>query len=160
MGSIITMRLVFLLATNIISARGGYFISMPCGMITQMGGDSSVYPNCATDPNGYTAVEATNTAIQGAAAGLNITFGGSGFTAIFMHAVGVEIYLHLTPAEGERLRKVSYDRQLERGFSHPGSSGLTSDRLGDAKRYNPSTEEGQSGPKSVDGRTSSDIVGA
>ena len=54
-----------------------------------------------------------------------------------MHAVGVEIYLSLTPAEGERLRKVSWERQVERGLSHAGSSGLTVDRLGDAEKWTP-----------------------
>lgn len=43
--------------------------------------------------------------------------------------------LHLTPREAERLRKVSYSRQLEAGMNHPGSAGLTADRLGDAEKW-------------------------
>lgn len=49
----------------------------------------------------------------------------------------MEIYLALTPREGERLRNVSYQRQLEAGFSHPGSSGLTADRWGDSEPWRP-----------------------
>ena len=32
--------------------------------------------------------------------------------------------LHLTPKESERLRQVSYQRQLEAGFRNPGHAGL------------------------------------
>jgi hypothetical protein len=32
--------------------------------------------------------------------------------------------LHLTPRESERLRQVSYDRQVEAGFKNPGHAGL------------------------------------
>lgn len=45
--------------------------------------------------------------------------------------ISVEVYIHLTPGENERLRKVSYERQLERGYKRPGSRGTTSDHLGD-----------------------------
>ncbi|EMT74122.1 hypothetical protein FOC4_g10002598 [Fusarium odoratissimum] len=48
--------------------------------------------------------------------------------------------LHLTPAETERLRRISFQRQQERGFKNPGSSGLTSDRLGDAETWRPGTD--------------------
>lgn len=43
--------------------------------------------------------------------------------------------LHLTPREAERLRQVSYTRQLEAGMQNPGSAGLTADRFGDAKPW-------------------------
>ena len=49
--------------------------------------------------------------------------------------------MHLTPAEAERLRKVSYERQLAAGMRHPGSAGLTADRLGDAEAWRPPTAE-------------------
>jgi len=65
--------------------------------------------------------------------------------AIFLHDVGVEIYLNLTPAEGERLREVSYERQLEAGFEHPGSVGLTVDRWGDAKAWVPERKRLEAG---------------
>jgi hypothetical protein len=61
--------------------------------------------------------------------------------SLIIHFVGVEIYLHMTPAETTRLRVVSYEKQLEAGFAHPGSSGLTSDRWGDAVWTPPVHEE-------------------
>lgn len=56
---------------------------------------------------------------------------------IVVHIIGVEIYLAMTPRESERLRRVSYEKQLEAGFANPGSAGLTSDRWGDAERWTP-----------------------
>lgn len=55
--------------------------------------------------------------------------------ALMLHAIGIEIYLRLTPRETERLREVSYQRQLEAGMRRPGSAGLTADRLGDAEKW-------------------------
>ena len=43
----------------------------------------------------------------------------------------------MTPAESDRLRQVSYERQLERGFKNPGAAGLTAERFGDANPYQP-----------------------
>jgi hypothetical protein len=40
--------------------------------------------------------------------------------------------LKLTPRETERLRKVSYGKQLEAGMKNPGSAGITIERFGDA----------------------------
>ena len=134
------MRIIMILSAMIISRIGNYYIAMPCKQIASMGGDPTIYPNCAADPNGQTAVVAnivTPTGVEQVAASLQTSFGMAGWLAFLMHAVGVEIYLALTPAEGERLRQVSYERQLERGFSNPGSAGLTADRLGDAEKWRP-----------------------
>ncbi|CEH13704.1 hypothetical protein CBOM_01606 [Ceraceosorus bombacis] len=73
---------------------------------------------------------------QGAA--LGVSFGTAMWLAIFLHLVGVEIYLNLTPAETHRLRQVSYQKQLEAGLPNPGSAGLTSDRWGDSLPWAPS----------------------
>lgn len=41
----------------------------------------------------------------------------------------------MTPAETARLRQVSYERQLARGFKRPGYAGLVAERFGDAGPY-------------------------
>lgn len=46
----------------------------------------------------------------------------------------------LTPAEHERLRNVSYQRQLEAGMKNPGRAGLTVDRFGDAEKWIPASQ--------------------
>ena len=70
-------------------------------------------------------------------ASLRISFGIALWLALILHLVGVEIYLALTLRESNRLRQVSYKRQLEKGFSNPGSAGLTADRFGDAEPWRP-----------------------
>lgn len=149
-GSIITLRFIMVISATIISSIGDYYISMPCQQIEYMGGDASTYAACREHPNGQTAVLANFTAkVEQVAASMQTSFGMAGWLAFLLHAVGVEIYLRLTPAEGERLRLVSYERQLEKGLSHPGSSGLTVDRLGDAERWTPPTAESRDGGKKV-----------
>lgn len=138
-GSIITLRFVQILGALIVSQLGGFFVQMECGQINSMGGDATYYPNCAVGgDSAHTAVEAdfeTQLGVEEVAASLQLVFGQAGLIALVIHAVLVEVYFHLTPKVNERLRKVSYERQLERGHKHPGSSGLTSDRLGDAPWY-------------------------
>jgi hypothetical protein len=57
--------------------------------------------------------------------------------SLFLHMVGVEVYLALTSAESERLKIVSYEKQLEAGFENPGNAGLTAERWGDATAWAP-----------------------
>jgi hypothetical protein len=70
-----------------------------------------------------------------AKASLTLTFGMAWWMAIFLHLIGVEIYLRLTPVEQERLRQISYEKQLKAGLKNPGSAGLTVDRWGDAEGW-------------------------
>lgn len=43
------------------------------------------------------------------------------------------LQIHFTPGESERLRQVFYERQLARGLSRPGSSGIEGDILSKKK---------------------------
>lgn len=144
-GSIITLRLIMIISAQILSRIGTYYRVMDCGEIGFLLEDElqfrTDYPHCFI-PNGTTAglaiVHLKFDNLPGIATALGMTFGTSGLLALFIHAVGVEFYLRLTPRESERLRQVSYERQLEAGFNHPGSSGLTVDRWGDADAWKPS----------------------
>lgn len=49
--------------------------------------------------------------------------------------------LRLTPKESNRLRQVSYERQLERGMSRPGYAGLVPERFGDAEPFQPASRK-------------------
>ena len=71
-------------------------------------------------------------------ASIRLNFGMALWLALFLHLVGVEIYLNLTPREADRLREVSYKRQREAGFERPGSAGLVVERWGDANEWEPS----------------------
>lgn len=134
-----------------------------CAKIAHTIGDNmdlvSAYPACASYADGsnldqVSAVFADMDGMSAANAGaaLDLNFGMALWLAFAIHAIGVEVYvshhacdchvrtlictqLQLTPREAERLRQVSYTRQLEAGMHHPGSAGLTADRLGDAKPW-------------------------
>ncbi|EUC45625.1 hypothetical protein COCMIDRAFT_94973 [Bipolaris oryzae ATCC 44560] len=146
-GCIITTRIIMIISAQIIK-NSGYYTVWPCVKIAATIEDDidlvTSYPACSafangSNPDAVSAVAATigsgDRANTGAA--LNIAFGMAVWVAFALHAIGVEIYLHLTPREAQRLRQVSYQKQLEAGMRNPGSAGLTSDRLGDAERWTP-----------------------
>ena len=150
LGTIITLRLIMIISALVISKINSYSAIQTCGSVDFVlvpSGRSAamLYPACinATDD---TEVIVRANMIQplgphSVGAALDLSFGMAMWLAIILHLVGVEIYLGLTPRESERLRRVSYERQLEAGFSHPGSSGLTSDRWGDADEWKPAKSE-------------------
>jgi len=147
LGTIITTRLIMILSALIISKIGTYYSTMTCAEIGSIYGSvvplRKFYPQCASSnatTNSYVVVQATfsNGKPEQIGTSLRMSFGMALWMALFLHLVGVEIYLALTPRESNRLRQVSYERQLERGFSHPGSAGLTIDRWGDAEMWKPS----------------------
>ena len=125
-----------------------------------------LYPGCAPfytgeNPQQQVAVEAnyfSKTDPFGPAVSIAEFFGTGGWLALWIHVIAVEFYLRLTPAESQRLRQVSYERQLERGFKNPGSAGLTAYRFGDANPYKPIPKSSetdsemlpQNGKKAVD----------
>ncbi|KAF2102535.1 hypothetical protein NA57DRAFT_63447 [Rhizodiscina lignyota] len=148
MASIITTRIIMIIAALVISSVGDYYTARACAQITYIyhGNQEKVtrlYPDCAAFFNGSSLSqnvvvnENMNCQREQVGAALGEGFGAAVWLAFALHAIGVEIYLQMTPAESQRLRKVSYQRQLEAGFLHPGSAGLTSDRWGDAPPYEP-----------------------
>ncbi|KAJ4359932.1 uncharacterized protein N0V89_000491 [Didymosphaeria variabile] len=147
-GSIVTNRFILIIATSVISSIDSYYTAWPCAKIAfTMRSDNAtlaLYPECAsfvngTNPHQQAVVHASFNSGHSTeiGAGLNMCFGMALWVALAMHAIGVEVYLHLTPKEAERLRNVSYQRQLEAGMRKPGSEGLTADRLGDAETWMP-----------------------
>ncbi|RPB05504.1 hypothetical protein L873DRAFT_1797890 [Choiromyces venosus 120613-1] len=142
MGAIISARIIMIISGLSISAVGSYWAFQNCDELSAVIDNSTRfdkdYPTCKSSPNTLVPIRAAigsgdNVHIENVSSIFRVTFGMSVWVAILVHFIGVEIYLRLTPAESERLRMVSYERQLERGWVHPGSGGLTSDRWGDAK---------------------------
>ena len=134
---------------------GGWYVTRPCTQIDGFYQDPdtvlSFYPGCASFYDGSNPTKHVVVAVDfnseddamPIAAALGITFGAAGWLAWWIHAVLVEVYLRLTPAESERLREVSYERQKERGMKHPGSAGLVAQSLGDANPYMPISKRRQ-----------------
>jgi len=145
LGTIITLRLIMILSAIIATKHSQYYTTMTCGEIGSIYNSANaaneLYPACAAP--GATA--ATHVVVQAdfgqqpeqIGVSLRISFGMAMWLALILHLVGVEIYLALTPRESNRLRQVSYERQMERGFKNPGSAGLTADRFGDAEPWVP-----------------------
>ena len=147
MGTIITLRLIMVISAIIITTIGGYYQVSSCEKVLFIhDGDAmtvnQLYPQCANSSGSnnlpiLVKADMTGGLDEGVGASLGLSFGFAIWMALFLHLVGVEIYLSLTSAEGERLRNVSYERQLEAGYQHPGSAGLTSDRWGDVPAWQP-----------------------
>ena len=127
---------------------------------------ADTYSASQSDPNALTLVRANlaqpkNASEAGSA--LQLSFPAALWLAFMIHAVGVEIYLRLTPAESERLRQVSYERQVERGLEPAGSAGLVAEKYGDALPWLPHTEvKAKDGDEDIglssDGQSSEDCI--
>ena len=146
LATIVTLRLIMILSALISSKLSGYYTTMLCGELFSIYDTrqnvTSLYPQC--DQPGST--DATRVIVQSSfangqaeqiGASLRMSFGMALWMALFLHLVGVEIYLNLTPRESNRLRQVSYERQMEKGLEPFGSAGLTVDRWGDAEPWKP-----------------------
>ncbi|KAJ8093020.1 hypothetical protein PM082_020499 [Marasmius tenuissimus] len=136
--SIITLRIVMIITARIISAIGQYYTVWSCAEVLYTIDNNStmleeLYPTCLSGSLDaiHVAVPAVWTIGVNIGSTLRMSFGPALWIAMFLHAVGVEIYIHLTPGETARLRRVSYQKQLERGMKRPGSMGTVGDRLGD-----------------------------
>lgn len=151
LATIVTLRLIMILSALISSQASGYYTPMSCGELvtvydTTPQNVTSLYPQCgqpgSTDDT-LVIVQASfaNNQAEQIGASLRLSFGMALWMALFLHLVGVEIYLNLTPRESNRLRQVSYERQMERGLEPFGSAGLTVDRWGDAEPWKPDVEE-------------------
>lgn len=102
-GQIITVRIIMIIAAQIVSQIGGYYEARPCEQIEYILGSPSAtlsaYPDCApyldgSDPAKQVAVEAnySGSAVQLTVA-LGSNFGAAGWLAFALHAIGVEIYV-------------------------------------------------------------------
>ncbi|EPS41163.1 hypothetical protein H072_4967 [Dactylellina haptotyla CBS 200.50] len=147
LGVIITMRIILLVGSIVVNAQKSYWTVAECKEVEFGYQDPNMfremYPACVglngEIVDGHVAVQGLADGMaEEVAVGFKLSFGMAAWVAIMMHLVGVEVYLALTPRETERLRKISYERQLERGYRDPGRGGLTSDRVGDAVKWSPS----------------------
>ncbi|KAL8387029.1 hypothetical protein RB595_010209 [Gaeumannomyces hyphopodioides] len=157
-GAILTSRLC-LIAMIMINASAGYATVRTCDQIDfEHDADRAAvlahFPGCAgfygggingsapADPRLSVVVPAEpgKGGPSGLGGSLTLNFGAAIWLAVGIHMIGVEIYLRLTPAEAERLRKISYQRQIEAGMKNPGSAGLTADSLGDSAKWTPASD--------------------
>ncbi|KAK6000558.1 hypothetical protein QM012_003804 [Aureobasidium pullulans] len=143
--TIITIRIIMIISAQIISISRDWYTVRTCAQVAFALGQNdtlAAYPQCADYFNGnapnlpviVTADFASDNAMEISAA-LGVPFGAAGWLALLLHTIAIETYLRLTPRESNRLRQVSYERQLERGMSRPGYAGLVPGRFGDAEPF-------------------------
>jgi len=146
MSLIITARILMFIAAKVISDIGGYYTIWSCDEAQFTLGDSQAFtaefPQCAQlGPSGLILVSADYSNRLHYASALRSTFGISLWLALVLHVFGAELYISLTQDESERLRRVSYQRQLDAGYANPGSAGLTADHFGNSSWVPPKTDE-------------------
>ena len=105
-GTIITMRLIMIIAANISSSQGNYFVE-PCKKIDYIykGDEAEVlksYPGCSAFYDGsnpaasvMAKADMSGSNVVQIVAAMNMTFGGSIWLALALHAVGIEIYVSI-----------------------------------------------------------------
>ncbi|TDZ62089.1 hypothetical protein CTRI78_v003845 [Colletotrichum trifolii] len=154
-GSIITLRLIQIISAIAITSMGTYYAARPCDQIDFMIEDVNrtleLYPACAAFFSGENPAQqalvhadfANPTSVAEVSVAIGMPFGMAFWLALAIHAIGVETYLRLTPAEAERLRNVSYKRQLEAGLNPAGRAGITVDRIGDSCKWQPEERPAQ-----------------
>lgn len=148
---IITQRIIQNPMVKFMSQVGGFYKVMPCHTIDFVdqliapGLATSFYPECAGSPNTAIAVLVDSSPMPTAegipplhqiTASIQASFGPTGMLALFIHVFAVEIYLKLTAYEGARLKRVSRERQLKRGWTNAGNaSWLTKEVWGDVEEF-------------------------
>lgn len=152
--SIITCRIILIITAIYTSFTDSYYFIQPCFKIAFLYNNAEhptvdLYPVCAsffngTNLNARAIVEAfffNDRRPEQIAAALDMTFGMALWLGFFIHVIGIELYLQLTPAESHRLRQISYKKQVEAGFRNPGFSGTTVERYGDAPHWKPDDKD-------------------
>lgn len=157
--SIITLRLVMMASWHIMRTYGyTYHVAISCKEIfyaysvvgfwaPHHNPTAKLYPACAGPDGNITSAATSDTYVSVSTSGagpennsacMRATFAMSFTVAIIIHAVLVEFYLWLTPAEHYRLRLVSHEKQVEKGLrapKDPKGAGTESTRLGDAPEW-------------------------
>ncbi|KIJ25690.1 hypothetical protein M422DRAFT_785457, partial [Sphaerobolus stellatus SS14] len=154
---IITQRFMLFPLVFIALYVGNYYTLWSCQQILSVTGDvpafGEQFPSCIHDMNGYAAVPVGLKSQLYLGSLVRLTFSTATWIAIVLHTFIMELYIHLTPKETERLRLVSYYRQRAIGLSPAGSAGITADRWGDSFRWTPPPKKvlEETGPADVNG---------
>ena len=103
-GSIVTMRLIMIIAAQIVSKQNNHMVQS-CAKIDYIYDNSqadvlSLYPACSgfydgTNPSAVVAAKSNfgSSDVVQLVAAMNMTFGGALWLALWLHAIGVEIYV-------------------------------------------------------------------
>lgn len=154
---IVAQRYIHVAVVDWVTYHGPFYVPMSCHTIDfvlrlyEPGLAPTFYPECADQPDRVIPVLANRypapneqglLPLQEISASFRFTLAPTLLISFFLHAVGVEIYLNLTGHEAKRLRKISYRKQLAKGWSRPGNaSWLTPEIWGDMGEESETTVE-------------------
>ncbi|KAK6858892.1 hypothetical protein PG995_004745 [Apiospora arundinis] len=138
-GSILTIRLIFVLTFLILPMTGTYYLSQPCDKLAWLFNDEhktlAEYAECEAwfskqnlEQRAHVRAEwlnAKNLAERMTA--MNISYGVASWIGLTIHIMAVEVYLNLTSAEAQRLRKISIKRRIEAGMQTAPTNGQLND---------------------------------
>lgn len=169
---IVAQRFIHVAVVDWVTYHGPFYVPMSCHTIDfvlrlyEPGLAPTFYPECENSPDRVIAVlvnrypapnEQDLLPLQEISASFRLTLAPTLLMSFFIHVVGVEIYLNLTGYEAKRLRKISYLKQLARGWTRPGNaSWLTPEVWGDMGEEYDATAEGRKSRvngKSVNGKS-------
>lgn len=148
-GAVVTTRIVLHIGILIMPKVGNYYTVWSCDVLDYMYSSSGFpgilekkWPQCL-QPNGTLDGQVVVKAAwnlqepEMAVTDFNILFGPALWISLALNAIGIEIYLALTPQEARRLRQVSFERALAAGMKNPGNTGTTAQKWGDAEAWSP-----------------------
>ncbi|KAK7993222.1 hypothetical protein PG989_006603 [Apiospora arundinis] len=138
-GSILSIRLIFVLTFLILPMTGTYYLSQPCDKLAWLFNDEhktlAEYAECEAwfskqnlEQRAHVRAEwlnAKNLAERMTA--MNISYGVASWIGLAIHIMAVEVYLNLTSAEAQRLRKMSIKRRIEAGMQTAPTNGELND---------------------------------
>lgn len=112
-GSIITSRIVLIIAATAISTSNNYYTSRPCAQLAYIHKSQAqtlrYYPSCAsffnmTNPGQEAVVHASmaNGVSSEIGVALGLSFGMALWMALAIHAVGIEVYVSTHEAVNQR----------------------------------------------------------
>jgi hypothetical protein len=105
MTSIITLRIIMIISANVISSMGSYWDVWPCAKLdwiykNDCNATIARFPSCSSFYDGSVPVQVVpvhadfnSDADEERGAVMGLTFGMAGWIAMFLHGIGVEIYV-------------------------------------------------------------------
>ncbi|CAE7183392.1 unnamed protein product [Rhizoctonia solani] len=121
-GALVTTHAAVVISARIIALIHGYYSHMRCSEIRYLVSSDRIsqdFPQCSTpeaiaNPDShYLVVKATwDEGKVGQSSAIRASFGMSILLAIFLHSIGVEIYIRVTRGESEKLQELSRQRRI------------------------------------------------
>jgi len=129
LGVVISARIIMLATRAIISDIGTFYELFSCNEILYLTGSVSKYPSCVAAQQAGTSLDSVSVGIKASMGEEKINIGAAArlafpvglWTALLIHTIGIELYIHLT--EKQNLHQEGYiltrkDDSMTRATNH------------------------------------------